>query len=222
MFYFNSNKFDFWEIYDCIKRNYPLSIKKDETGFFSSYPGLIELGHLLTKKFSEGGEYKKFTDFLLELESNIGKKIEDTTYGQAPSYSGYLEFETFTHENHKRTKELHFYISVLGPFYTIVGMDKNTVTVDWMTFQKPTYLIISPGSEYKENFIFLENNIERQFPGYKFVPYDIYSQNIEGLEVYYDTGNFNTVFNGIFASSVDFNSMKIGDEFYKYGQWLKK
>jgi len=222
MFYFNSNKFDFWEIYNCIKRNYPLGIKKDENGFFYSYPGLIELGHLISSKFSDGGEYEKFADILLEWESNIGKKIEGTTYGQAPSYSGYLEIEAFTHENHKRTKELHFYISILGKFYTIVGMDTNTVSVDWMTFHKPTYLIISPENEYKEHFIFLENNIEKQFLDYKFVPYDIYSQNVDGLEVPYNTKNFNTVFNGIFDSSIDFNSMKIGDEFYKYDQWLKK
>lgn len=222
MFYFNSNKFDFWKIYDCIKHNYPLGIKKDETNFFYSYPGIIELRQLIADKVSEGGEHEGWDDFLVELQSTIGKTITGTTYGQAPSYSGYLEIETFTHENHERTKELHFSVSLLGPFYTIIGMDKNTVSIEWKRFEKPTYLIISPENEYKEYFIFLENSIEKQFPGYKFIPYDIYSQNIDGLELYYDDRASNTVFNGIFNSLVVSDMMTIGDQFYKYDQWLKK
>ena len=43
MLYFNSDKFDFWKIYDAIKRFYPIGVKKDESKMYLSYPGLKEL-----------------------------------------------------------------------------------------------------------------------------------------------------------------------------------
>lgn len=220
MFSFNSTKFDFWEIYNCIKHYYPLGIKNDETGFFYSFPGFDEFKKLVYNKIVHA-EFEKWQHFEAEVALNTNKRIEGTTYGQAPCYSSYIEIDRFSHENHTRTKELHFFVSFLGPFYTIIGKDNNTVTVDWMTFTNPTYLTVSPENEYAGDFILLESLIESRFPDYRFVPYEIYHQTLDGLTIHYNQGDYNTIFNAIFNTQFNFGIQKIGDEFYKYDSWLK-
>lgn len=222
MFFFNSKKFDFWQIYDCIKHYYPLGIKKEESGFFYTNPGINELRVLIYNKIVDTDEYAKWERFLAEVEQTLKKTAVDNTAGQVPCYSGYVEIGRFSHENHTRTKELHFHVSILGPFYTIIGLDNNTVTIDWMTFRNPTYMVISPQGEYSDDFILLQSLIETRFEGYRFVPYDIYHQVIDRLEIHYNEGDYNTVVNGIFNTQVNFRIQKIGDEFYNYEQWLKK
>jgi hypothetical protein len=41
MFSFNTDKHDFWPIYDAIKQFYPIGIQKnDDDGMYVSYPGI--------------------------------------------------------------------------------------------------------------------------------------------------------------------------------------
>jgi hypothetical protein len=221
MFYFNYDKFDFWLIYDSIKRFYPIGIKKDEINTFLSYPGLADLETIIVDKIHDDNQFNQWSDFLKQIESAIQKPVLDTTYGQAPCLSSYIELDTFSHDNFVRTKELHFFVSLVGPFYTIVGQDNNTVDVGGNHFKGTNYLTISPENEYASSFIFLSDQIEKHFKDYRFVPFDICKQTIEGLYVRYDDNNPNAIFNAIFNNHIDFNIHTSGDDYYKSSDWIK-
>lgn len=223
MLYFNSDKFDFWEIYERIKYCYPIGIKKDESSIYYSYPGLKELEDIIVENIHDAENCKsRWEDFVTELEKELGKEIIGTTYGQAPSFSSYVLLETATLENLTRTKELHFFVSLVGPFYSIIGQDNNTVTIEGKHYRSSNYLIISPENEFTEIFDDLCNKIEKRFQGFRFVPFEICRKTIEGLDVRYVDKPHNSIFNALFNNHIDLNARTIGDSYFKHTDWIKE
>jgi len=224
MLHFNSDKFDFWKIYDAIKRFYPIGIKKDESKMYFSYPGLKELENIIVDNIHENKNFtERWESFTKEIENEIGKEIIGTTYGQTPSFSSYVLLATDSVDNLTRTKELHFFISLLGPFYTIIGRDGNTVRVHDKYYTSTNYLVVSPTNEFAEMFRSLIDKIEDRFKGYRFVPYEICTQVMEGLDLPFSHENVHNVFNALFNNNFEFTKWTIiGDTYLKYDDWIKE
>jgi hypothetical protein len=227
MFYFNYKKFDFWLIYDSIKRYYPIGVRKDEGKMYFSYPGLKELENIIVENIHENKNYvERWACFTKEIENEIGKEIIGTTYGQAPSFSAYIIQEQKTFENLTRSKEIHFYVSLVGPFYTVIAQDNNDVIMEGQPFLKhcrtTNYVVVSPEAEFKDAFVFVCAKIETRFKGFRFVPFDICTQAIEGLDVRYADDNLNAVFYALFNNHLDLSRLRvIGDNYYKSADWIK-
>ena len=224
MLFFNHEKFDFWKVYDAIKRFYPIGIKKEESKLYYSYPGLKDLEAIIIDNVHEEKHFKeRWTNFTLELETEIGKQIIGTTYGQAPSFSSFVLLEKTCSDNQTRTKELHFFVSFIGPFYSVIGMDTNTVKIEHQHFRSATYLVISPEYEFAEIFRLLCDKIEARFNGYRFIPFELCRQTIDGLDVRYSDENLNTVFHALFNDQVDLKARNIiGNDYYKSEDWVKQ
>lgn len=225
MFYFNSDKFDFWVIYEAIKQFYPIGINRDESKMYFSYPGIKKLENILIDSIHDNNHFSdRWEKFTKELYSEIGKEVIGTTYGQAPSFSSYVLLETTSIDNLVRTKELHFFVSLIGPFYTIIGQDNNTVKLaENKNYRSTSYLVLSPENEYADTFQLLCNKIEDRFTGFRFVPFEICQQAIEGLNVRYSDENLNFVFHALFNDQVDLNLWrKIGNGRFKAQDWVKK
>jgi hypothetical protein len=222
MFYFNTDKFDFWKMYDDIKKYYPIGIRKEEGSIFFFYPGLKELENIIVKNIHDENEFAKWQNFEKEIEQSLQKPVIGTTYGQAPSFSSFIELEKYDVENITITKELHFFVSLVGPYYTILGQDMSFVKIDSRNFISANHLTLSPEEKYSDAFIFLCDNIEKKFPDYRFVPFHIYSQVIEGLDVRYNDEHLNRIFHALFNNQVNFNVQYLGDEFYRHEQWIKE
>lgn len=224
MFHFNTDKFDFWPIYDAIKHFFPIGIRKDESKVYYSYPGLYELEKLIIDNIHDGKRYtENWVCFIKELENDFNAEIIGTTYGRAPSFSSFLLLDTSMTGNLTRTKELHFFVSLVGQFYTIIGQDISTVTLNEnQIFRSTNYLIISPEYEYADAFRHLIMQIEHRFTGYRFVPYEICKQTIEGLEIRYSNKKLSTVFDALFNDQVDMTvSGTIGNAYFKSDQWIR-
>ena len=226
MFYFNSKKFDFWKIYDAMKRFYPLGIKKDESKLYFSYPGLKELENIIVDNIHDDKNFvERWGNFTKEIETQINKEIIGTTYGQAPSFSSYVLIEKSTLGNLTRTKELHFSVSLVGPFYTVIGQDNNTVKIDDNTnYRTTSYLVVSPEGEFTDEFKLLCDNIENRFKGFRFVPFAICQQTVDGLDVHYSSEeNLNTVFHALFNRQVDMTVWRtLGNEYFKSEDWIRE
>ena len=224
MLYFNPEKFDFWKIYDSIKHFYPIGIKKDESKIYFSYPGLKELENIIVDNIHDDNNFNsRWEDFTKKIERQVGKEIIGTTYGQAPSFSSFVLLETASLENLKRTKELHFFVSLVGPFYTIIGQDNNTVKIEEKYYRSTSYLVVSPENEFSETFALLCDKIEDRLKGFRFVPFEICKQTIEGLYVRYDDENLNSVFHALFNNHVDLTTRRvIGNEYYKSEDWINE
>jgi len=223
MFYFNSDKFDFWVIYDAIKQFYPIGIPKDESRIFYSYPGLKKLESIIVENIHDENKFNNgWQSFTLEIEKAINKKVIGTTYGQAPSFSSYIQLDSLSADNLTRTKNLHFFVSLVGPFYTIIGEDSNTVKVNDQHFKSTNYLVVSPENEYAEAFNLLCSIIENRFKDFRFIPFHICKQEIEGLDVRYTDDNLSAIFNALFNNQIDLNSTIIGNKFFKSEDWIKE
>jgi hypothetical protein len=165
----------------------------------------------------------RWVDFERELQTKINQPITGTTYGRAPSFSSYVEIEKITLQELTRLKELHFMVSVVGKFYTVIGHDRNEIRINKKNYCSSNCLIISPENEYTATFAFLCEEIENRFKGYRFIPFNINAQTVEGLDVSYTDENLNTVYHALFNNHIkDLNIRVIGNDSYKMDEWIKK
>lgn len=225
MLNFDSDKFDFWKIYDAIKYFYPIGVNRDESNMYFSYPGLKELEDIVVDNIHDYSHFvERWGNFTKAIEKVIGKEIIGTTYGQAPSFSSYALLDIVSVDDLIRTKELHFFVSLVGPFYTIIGQDNVVVKFDDNTsFRNTNYLVVSPENEFADPFKLLCDKIENQFKGFRFVPFEICTQTIEGLYVRYSDEKLNSVFHALFNNNMDLTvSKKIGDDYFKSEGWIKE
>ena len=225
MLHFNSGKFDFWKIYDAIKRFYPIGVKIDENKIYFSYPGLKELEDIVVDNIHDDNHFsERWGSFTKAIEKEIGKEIIGTTSGQAPSFSSYVLLDTISVDDLTRTKELHFFVSLVGPFYTIVGQDNSEVKIyDNRSYKSTSYLVVSPEREFADSFKFICDKIENRFRGFRFVPFEICKQTIEGLYVRYSDENLNSVFHALFNNQVDLTvGRQIGNDYFKSEDWINE
>ena len=191
---------------------------------YFSYPGLKELEDIVVDNIHDDSHFvERWDNFTKDTEKEIGKKIIGTTYGQAPSFSSYVLLDTVSVDDLTRTKELHFFVSLVGPFYTIVGQDNNAVKIDeHRSYRSTSYLVVSPEQEFADTFKLLCEKIENRFKGFRFVPFEICQQTIEGLNVRYSDENLNSVFHALFNNHVDLTIWrKFGNDYFKSEDWIK-
>lgn len=222
MYYFNEKKYDFWDIYTCIHKFYPIGIPEGMVSFYNSYPGIVERRKIIAKSIYDNNIFKqKCSDFYEDISKTTGQEVIGTTTGITSCYSALMEIKSTVMFDLKRTKELHFFVSLLGPFYTIVGIDQNEITINNKFHRSTNFLIVSPENEFKDWFIYIGKRIEEQFKKYRFVPFFICKKIIDGLSLEYKENNC-AVFHALFNYSVDIDSNIMGDENYKSWQWLVK
>ncbi|HEY4876032.1 MAG TPA: hypothetical protein VIH86_10695 [Puia sp.] len=223
MFHFNKDKFDFWEIYESIKKFYPIGISKDESQFFQSYPKFKDLESIIIENIHDESNYKsRWEDFTTEIQNTIQKPVIGTTYGQAPCFSAYLELEKNAAHDMTRFKEIYFFVSLVGPYYTVIGQDRNEIRVENKLLGSTSYLIVSPEIEYAESFNFICNAIEKQFDKFKFIPFWVCKQTINGLDAKYSHEHLNSIFNVLFNNQIDLNLQTFGNDSYKSENWIKE
>jgi hypothetical protein len=222
---FKFDKYDFFKIYESLKRYYPIGISNEAGEMYFSYSGFKELGNIIVENIhDEKNFYDRWKIFHQEIENEIGKEVKGTTYGQMPSFSSFILLETNTVENLTRTKELHFFVSLIGPFYTIIGRDYNIVNMGKLGYSKSTnHLVVSPEIEYAESFHYLCSKIESRFNGFRFIPFYIYEQTIEGLNTRFFNGNNSSIFCALFHDLIDLKTPRIiGNHSFKSEDWIKE
>jgi hypothetical protein len=222
MLFFNTKKYNFWPIYDCTKKYYPLGIAKDDgTDMYVSFPGLKELIAIIVENIHEEKSFnERWTSFESMVQAEARKMVTGTTYGQAPSFSSFLELEKTEYNGLTRIKELFFFVSVAGPFYTVIGQDKSEVTMSSQIMRAVNFLVVSPEEDYAQPFHLLCKLIEERFKGFRFIPFGIGRQHLKGLEVHYRNEKVNSVFHALFDAQIDLNAQPYGDDYYKSGDWI--
>ena len=240
LFNFDENSIDLWPIYIAIKDYYPIGIpfNPENEEFYRSYPGSKERVRLILDNFHNNEHYEeRWVKFQDQLGRELGVAVEGTTNAMAPSFSAALKLEEKTFENLYSGKELHFAVSLLGPFFTIYGLDYAGVTLrkdfswaphiedDQVYHYSTCAITTSPYFEYAEPFMRLEQKLRERYPSYRMVPFEINAQKIRGLQVDYGANHSNdtshTVFNGLFHDTHEMNlEITRGDESYGSDDWV--
>ena len=225
MFQFNTEKFDFWPIYDDIKRFYPIGIEKDERwGMYLAYPGLQKLTEVILENiYNESNYSSRWESFTSEIESITTKEIIGTTYGQAPCFSACLVLDKICVDGVIREKQIQFFVSLIGAFYSVIGQEIVSVRSDTEAYRATGYLVVSPEKEFKEVFNLLCDKIEARFKGFRFIPFEISRQTIDGLDAKYSHKKLNSIFHALFNDHIDLNTkLVVGDGYYKCEAWIKE
>ena len=194
-FRFNTDKFDFWPIYEAIKKYYPIGVEIDPE-FYRSYSGHAELINILSEKVHNDENYTSiWTNFENKLALNTGKTVIGTSYGQNFCYSATLVVTEEVHNNFTYRNLIHFFVSFLGPFYCVIGESQNELKINQdeqlprSGYLSTNYLVASPYGDFVSLFKTVEQFIEAAFEGYKFIPYWINEQVITGLYLHHQNQN---------------------------------
>ncbi|WP_225000409.1 hypothetical protein [Cesiribacter sp. SM1] len=223
-FNFNSQKYDFWSVYEAIKKYYPIGIEREYPGIFFEYDGIKELENIVVQRIHDETNYHlEWVSFCEVLSEEIKLPIIGTTYGQAPSFSAYILLDEEKNRVSNYYEELHFCVSLVGTFYTIIGQSTTVVkNLEQDRFYTSVNKIeSSPSKTTAKYFQILKDRIESKYQEFKFIPYFISEQKIEGLRVRYRDESTNRIFHALFNDHIKFESINIGDAYYGIEGWVK-
>ena len=237
-FSFNSNSHDLWEVYNSIKKYYPIGIPQGEGGgIFFEYPGLKKLEDIIIENVHNASNFKsRWKDFTNIVGRTLKKKVVGTTYGQAPSFSSHLILDINEFKNGCNFKQLHFAVSLVGNFFTIYGMDVTDIYDKekqfTKTFRTANILTASPFMEFKNDFEKLESLIRDRFTDFRMIPFAFGQQIINGLQVRYSDAEVCSVHMALFDDTIQIqNNFRYthglmiehtrGDIYYGLNDWKK-
>ena len=237
-FYFNAHH-DYWPIYAIIQQYYPLGLADSayDTDFLLRYPGQLQLWDIISERLSNYPQYHQtWKPFQEHLKQQIKKPIHPRD-GLTPSYVGYVPLKKRREAGWEYSKELHFAVSFLGPYYTLYGVDFSTLeltasvtypileeTKDEVVSHRAIHAItVSPYEEYAAIFSALEAAIQAWFPKYRLIPYAIGSMTLPYLAVEgcdqrpapINAALFHTRIPWLGLSSTQYR----GDQYYGSSQW---
>ena len=222
MFSFNSDKYDFWSVYEAIQKYYPIGVDKSLGKLYSSYKGQQDFSDLIRDNIQNADNFRKrwkFFDSIVEKET--GLKTFGTTI-LSPCFSSFVETERIIYEGCKRMKRIHYFASLLGKFFTLIGDDVTEISVGPNKISTTNYLVTSPFNEFADKFEVITKLIETNFNGYKFLPFFMLTDRLLGLNIPDSDESSNTIFSALFKNSFDLNVFHFGDRHFKIEDWLKE
>lgn len=199
-FSFNHHQYNLWPIYEVIQKYYPIGVPKNEAKLYFDFPGIKAIEKLLVEQIHQQENFEKtWLSFCGQIEEETGFPLVGTTMGQAPSFSAYLVIEEEQYPNLIYTKELHFAISLLGPFYQIYGVDYIQIIEPNLSAPRIANVITpSPLGAYEKVFIHLEKMIQKKYPTYRLIPFFIGQQYVPKLQVVYSDDELCSVNQALF------------------------
>lgn len=111
-----------------------------------------------------------------------------------------------------RIDELHFFLSLRGPYFAVIGVNRQVRDDRDNRFQPIVSYTVSPMGAIQDLFLSVSEAIARQFEA-ALLPYSVYSLPVQGLIV--DAyGRNRTIFHGLFNNLLEFNVSVKGDTDY--------
>ncbi len=219
-------------IYESIKNYYPIGIDNQYPGIFFDYWGIKKLEEIVVAKVHNDRNFKtEWQNYWENVSKEIQLPIIGTTSGQAPSFSSYIQLKEEKGKTCDYYEELHFAVSFVGSFYTIIGQSKTVINhkeaEENHYYSAINRIIVSPDIESQKYFDLISEKIESKYKGYKFVPFNINCQFLDGLRVRYRDDKKNRIYHALFNDCVQFSDYNtndpliMGDAYYRYEDWAR-
>lgn len=226
---------DFALISDTIKEFFPVDKpKRLASKTVSSSRGWKKMGKIVDKEFLDEKAYR---DKWGKLTSDLKKIFKKPVHGYPDLAGGGFVGEVIIEEEKKpdfiRQKSLRFYVSILGPFFSIHGVDSSTAILEIESrlekFNKGNFaathaITVSPAFEYQAAFKQLEDELRAFFPGYLFVPYDIGMSTIKNISIadeLRDIRSMDTLYEALFGRAAVHECLTRGDRRHGMIDWIK-
>ncbi|MFA0964869.1 hypothetical protein AB9P05_23875 [Roseivirga sp. BDSF3-8] len=233
----DTEEYDYSTIYETIKRYYPPAEKGLTAGDLLKTKEYERYNRLLRSNFQDKVYYKeKWKAFKAYLKGGLDKPVRETTAVLYPCYSGAITIEKKTSGNLTYIKELHFFISLLGPYYSLIGLDRLEVTLPDLLrtaeqelrernrlYHSRVALTISPCYEYERPMKALARLIGAQFPEYRQVPFALASREWTHTALYTpDSHSATLIFHALFGRHFPLTEKVRGDETAGCEDWRKE
>lgn len=175
----------FIDIYECIIKYYPLGIS-ELAPVYQEYSGTKLLQELCHNKINpvKSNEWEKLiSDLKVSFPEIIS--FNDETEIIEPSYSCSLTFYKSKKDNITHIKQIKLHVSVLGPFYTVYGLDIIQIgdTIDNVIMETEPILSVSPIEVYEDIIPIIQNIIMKSYPSFKYVSFYYLRKRIKALSV---------------------------------------
>ncbi len=228
-FSFNLKTHDFWEVYETIKKYYPIGLRRFQgKGIYFEYPGIKKLSKIVVENTHDQNNFKeRWVNFSDGIAEELKLQHIGTTLGQAPSFSSSIVIKRKKIENCIHCKKINFSVSLLGDYYQIFGSDSITIQEGKGAIYYPSVNIIttSPHEEFEEIFKFVEQKIRNKYPNHKIIPFRLGQFIIDGLQVRYLDDEDCTINKALFNSSLSEEYIKRytrGNNGYGMEVWKRK
>lgn len=226
---------DFTLIANTIKEYFPVSKPKRLTAkTVASSPGFKKMGKIVNEEFLNQKAYRQKWG---KLTSHLKKAFKRPVHGHPDLSGGGFFGELIIEEDKKpdfiRKKSLMFYVSILGPYFSIHGVDSSIALLEIESdtrgfnsgnFAATNAITISPVFEYQEEFNKLEDELRSFFPGYLFVPYVVGMSTIKNISIAdesRDPRRMDTIYEALFGVGAVHNCLTRGDQYYGMSDWVK-
>lgn len=124
--------------------------------------------------------------------------IRNTTIGFVPGFSADLILEKYEDPTLVRIKRITFAVSMLGPFYSICGVDETIIKVDNRSYHAINVVTVSPFMEFEKSFNLVKQSIEEVYPDCSFIPFDICMLHLKDRYSIDSIDNSGTVYSFLF------------------------
>lgn len=226
---------DFTLISDTIKEYFPVDKPKRPTArSVTSSSGFKKMAKLVNAEFMDqkayGEKWGKLTSGLKRIFKKPVRGYPDLAGG---GFFGEIVIEEDKKPDFIRQKCLRFYVSIIGPFFSIHGFDSSIAILpiesrvkefDQGHFAAAHAVTVSPAFEYLDVFRKLEDELRAYFPGYLFVPYDIgmsTMKNISIVDELRDPRSMDTIYEALFGRAAVHECLTRGDRSYGMNDWVK-
>jgi hypothetical protein len=172
---------DYPDLYEIVAKYYPIGIT-DNNPSYMEFSGYKTLSMLCEKKGEQSSEerWKSFRTALKSSSSGIlSTEVISQTYH--PCFSASFQLSREETETLSYLRELQVHISVLGPVFTIFGVD--TITLNEMQATLDPLIFVSPTSIYEECFTTARRLVADYYPKYQFIPFYLLENRVPGLRV---------------------------------------
>ncbi len=191
---------------------------------FFNQPRSRKLEKLLGEPAKTRDRFNEFQSYCNKVGERIGKEVTGSV-GLWPGLFATLQLKHDLEPLYYSVK-LQFFISLIGPFYTVLLETRAGVTErNAIEFQFSPFYTISPIGKFADYITMLRDILEEDYPDHSFVPFDILRTKIRGLFVPYsenEWGDDCCIFQALFFQGVDISKVQfIGDLEYGKEAWTK-
>ncbi len=176
--------------------------------------------NLISLKLHDIDEYKLWLNFLEDLSRNGIERPRNINIKQQPSYNGEIIISSWQKNGVENALSLLFSVSLLGPFYSIIGVENLKIPRDQegekynTSFNGQIMAFASPTKLLNPYYEILKVRIEKNFKGYKHVPYNILNLSVKGLNSSNDS-----VYKALFDGPFRFPKIVKGNKYYPLEDW---
>ena len=216
---FRKDRYDLSAIEAAIREFYPLNIDVP----IGQHPTTQSRWKYIQESTEAGSDtMEKWKDALVKWKGSWDHDVINSTQFQLrePSLNAYIALKNAEFDIYAAKQEIHFAISLMGPFYTVYGLDRIVISDANSKFHRNIRTVISPDYYFKPVFEQLMEKLESTFQKYRFVPYQVFDVDVKGLKTREHQAKDSKVFHALFHEKFDFSTKVMGDQaLFGHDQW---